>query len=243
MSGRAALVTGGSGGIGLAIARMLAEEGYGLTLGGHLAEEVEAAVGALHGEGLAARGAVANLATEAEVAEMVATHRRAWGRLDVLVNSAGLRLWGPLEGLATEQLDELLAVNLRGAMLTTREALPLLRAAAAEHGEALIVNVSSITGLAGRASLSVYAATKAGLINFSRSTQHRFGREGIQCTVLAPGFVDTPMTGPIKHNVPAEKLIRPGDVGEAVRFLLRTSPKCHVPEVVLARAGAAVGSP
>jgi NAD(P)-dependent dehydrogenase (short-subunit alcohol dehydrogenase family) len=243
VSARAALITGGSGGIGLAIARVLAEEGYGVTLSAHLREEVDAAVRLLRAKGLKARGIVADVAEEQDVIEMVAAHHRTWGRLDALVNSAGISIWQPLERIETVHIDRLLAVNLRGAMLVTREALPLLRAAGAEHGKALIVNVSSITGGAGRPNLSIYAATKAGLTNFTQSTQRTFGREGVQCTALAPGFVDTPMTDPIKRNVSVEHLIQPGDVGEAVRFLLHTSANCHVSEITLARPSAAPHSP
>lgn len=233
MSTRAALVTGGSSGIGLAIGRALAEEGYGVTLCADRAEELATAAAGLRADGLRALGVVADVGVEREVTATVGAHADAWGRLDVLVNCAGIVLWQPLDELQTEMLDRLLAVNLRGVALVTREALPLLRRAGAEHGKALIVNVASLSGKLGRRNLAAYAATKAGAIGFTHSTHREVGSAGIQCTALAPGFVETPMTESIKRRTPAEPLIRPEDVAEAVRFLLRTSPNCHVPEIVL----------
>ena len=81
------------------------------------------------------------------------------------------------------------------------------------------------------------------MINFTQSTQREVGSTGIQCTALAPGFVDTPMTEFAKDQVPGEEMIRPEDIGEAVRFLLRTSPNCHVPEIVFTRPSEGLDTP
>ncbi len=99
-----------------------------------------------------------------------------------------------MEEIQTKHLDMQLAVNLRALILGTREGLPMLREAGAEHGKALIVNTASIAGKGGQAWLSIYAATKAAVINFTQSTHREAGGGGVQCTALAPGFVDTPMT-------------------------------------------------
>jgi NAD(P)-dependent dehydrogenase (short-subunit alcohol dehydrogenase family) len=148
-----------------------------------------------------------------------------------------------MEEIQTKHLDMQLAVNLRALILGTREGLPLLREAGAEHGKALIVNTASIAGKGGQAWLSIYAATKAAVINFTQSTHREAGSAGIQCTALAPAFVDTAMTDFVKGQVPAEEMIQPSDLGEAVRFLLRTSRACHVPEIVFMRAGEGVDTP
>ena len=105
----------------------------------------------------------------------------------------------------------------------------MLREAGAEHGKALIVNTASIAGKGGQGWLSIYAATKAAVINFTQATHREAGGEGVQCTALAPAFVDTPMTEFVKGQVPAEEMIQPADIGEAVRFLLRTSPQLPRP--------------
>lgn len=131
--------------------------------------------------------------------------------------------------------DRLIAVNLRGPLLVTREALPLLRAAGAEHGKALVVNLASVAGKHGQPGNTVYSATKAGLISMTQSLQREVASAGIQATALCPGYVATAMTA---SDVPPEQMIRPEDIAEAVRFLLRTSPCCLVPEIVLSRRGA-----
>ena len=141
--------------------------------------------------------------------------------------------------IQTKHLDMQLGVNLRAVIIGTREGLPMLREAGAEHGKALIVNTASIAGKRGQAWLSVYSATKAAVVGFSQATQKEVGGDGIQVTALCPGFVDTPMTEFAKGQVPAEEMIRPEDIAEAVRFLLRTSPDCLVPEIVFAAAGRA----
>ena len=174
---------------------------------------------------------------EEDVVGVFAKHREAYGRLDVLVNNAGVGIGAPMEEIQTKHLDMQLAVNLRALIIGTREGLPMLREAGAEHGKALIVNTASIAGKGGQAWLSIYAATKAAVINFTQSTHREAGGAGIQCTALAPGFVDTPMTEFAKGQVPAEAMIQPSDLGEAVRFLLRTSRNCHVPEIVFTRPG------
>jgi NAD(P)-dependent dehydrogenase (short-subunit alcohol dehydrogenase family) len=243
MAKRAALVTGASSGIGLAIARTLGEEGYDLTVSARRPEKLEGAAAELREEGFEVQVVAANMTEEDDVLAAFAAHRDAYGRLDALVNNAGVGIGAPMEEIQTKHLDMQLAVNLRALILGTREGLPMLRRAAEEHGKALIVNTASIAGKGGQAWLSIYAATKAAVINFTQSTHREAGAAGIQCTALAPGFVDTPMTEFAKGQVPAESMIRPSDLGEAVRFLLRTSPNCHVPEIVFTRPGEGVDTP
>jgi NAD(P)-dependent dehydrogenase (short-subunit alcohol dehydrogenase family) len=239
---RAALVTGASSGIGLAIARALGEDGYALTVSARRPEKLESAAEELRAGGLEVRSVPASMGQEEDVVGLVAAHRDAYGRLDVLVNNAGVGIGQPMDQIQTKHLDMQLGVNLRALILGTREALPMLREAGAEHGKALIVNMASIAGKSGQPWLSVYAATKAAVVNFSVATQREVGGEGIACTALAPGFVDTAMTDFVKEQVKPEEMIRPEDLAEAVRFLLRVSPNCQVPEIVLTRPGEAVGA-
>lgn len=243
MAERAALITGASSGIGLAIARVLGEEGYGLTVAARRPEKLEGASEELRGAGFAVESVAANMTDEEDVLGVFSRHREAHGRLDVLVNNAGVGIGAPMEEIRTKYLDMQLGVNLRALIVGTREGLPMLREAGAEHGKALIVNTASIAGKSGQAWLSVYAATKAAVINFTQSTHREAGAAGIQCTALAPGFVDTPMTEFAKEQVSGEEMIRPEDLGEAVRFLLRTSPNCHVPEIVFTRPGEGLDTP
>jgi len=240
---RAALITGASSGIGLAIARVLGEEGYALTASARRPDKLEGAVEGLRADGIEVQGVAANMTGEEDVVNIFARHRDAYGRLDVLVNNAGVGIGAPMEEIQTKHLDMQLGVNLRALVIGTREGLPMLKQAGAEHGKALIVNTASIAGKGGQAWLSIYAATKAAVINFTQSTHREVGNDGIQCTALAPGFVETSMTEFVQGQIPGEEMIRPQDLGEAVRFLLRTSRNCHVPEIVFTRPGEGLDSP
>src|SRR4029079_17864086 len=130
------------------------------------------------------------------------------GRLDVLVNNAGVGIGEAMHEITTKKLDIQIGANLRGVIIATRESLPMLREAGAEHGKALIVNMASIAGKTGQAWLSVYSATKAGVVGFSQATQKEVAGEGIQVTAFCPGFVDTPMTEFVKEQVKADDMIR-----------------------------------
>jgi len=131
------------------------------------------------------------------------------------------------------QLD----VNLRSLVLFYREAVGLLRAAGAEHAKALVVNMSSISGKYGEPWLSVYSATKAAVIAYTQAMNKELNGEGIKSVAFCPGFVDTDMTVFVKETVPAEEMLRTNDIAEALRFLLRVSPACVIPEIVFQRPG------
>ncbi len=237
MAERAALVTGGSSGIGLAIARALGEDGYGVTISARRPEKLEAAAKELADAGIDVHHVPAQMTNEDEVVAMVAAHRERFGRLDVLCNNAGVGIGEQMDQITTKKLDIQIGANLRGLILATREALPMLKQAGAEHGKALIVNTASIAGKKGQGWLSVYSATKAGVVGFSQATQKEHENDGIQVTALCPGFVDTPMTEFVREHVSQAEMIRPEDIAEAVRYLLRTSPSCLIPEIVFARPG------
>jgi NAD(P)-dependent dehydrogenase (short-subunit alcohol dehydrogenase family) len=240
---KAALITGGSSGIGLAIARALGEDGYGITVSARRPDKLEAAAEDLRSAGLEVESVPANMADEDDLKALVEKHRERCGRLDVLINNAGVGIGEAMDSLTTKYVDMQLGVNFRALVLMTRECLPMLREAGAEHGKALLVNTASISGKAGQPWLSVYSATKAAVIGFSQATQKEHAGQGIQVTALAPAFVDTPMTEFVKGQVSAEAMIRPEDIAESVRFLLRTSPNCLVPEIVFLRPGDTMDTP
>jgi NAD(P)-dependent dehydrogenase (short-subunit alcohol dehydrogenase family) len=240
MPDRVALVTGASSGIGLALARMLGEEGFGLTLAARRPEKLAGAAAALRADGFDVEEVAANLADEADIRRVVAAHRERWGRLDLLVNNAGVGIGAPVGDAVTKKIDMQLNVNLRAVILFYRECADLLRAAGAEHRNALVVNTSSISGKSGQAWLSVYSATKAAVIGWTQAMNKELNADGIKSVALCPGFVDTPMTEFVRDHVAREEMIQPSDIAEAVRFLLRTSPYCVVPEIVFQRPGEAL---
>ena len=235
MAERAAIVTGASSGIGLEIARLLGQEGHAVTMAARRPEKLEAAVQELAGEGLDVHAVAGNLGVEEDVQRVVAAHRERYGRLDVLVNNAGVGIGEPVDGLTTKKVDLQLQTNLRSVFLFYRECTPMLREAGAEHRNALVVNMASIAGKSGQPWLSVYGATKAAILNFSQAMDKEMAKDGVKSTALCPAFVDTAMTDFVKGEVPAEKMITTNDVAEGVRFLLRLSPNCIVPEITFAR--------
>ncbi len=237
MTHRTALITGASSGIGYEIARVLGHEGHALTIVARRADKLEAAADALRADGLTVHAVAARLQDEDEIVRVVAEHRERYGRLDVLLNNAGVGAGEPVADITTKLLDLQLGVNLRSPIIFHREAIGLLRAAAREHGSAMVVNTASITGIFGEAELSVYAATKAAMINWTESMHRELSAEGIKSTALCPGFVDTPMTDFVKDTIAAESMLVPADVAEAVRFLLRVSPACCVPQIQMVRSG------
>ena len=237
MPERAAIVTGASSGIGLALDHQLGEEGHGLTIAARRPEKLDAAADELRRAGHAVEVVAGNMADEGDVRRVVAAHRARYGRLDVLVNNAGVGIGAAVADVQTKRLDLQLDVNLRAPVLFYRECAELLRAAGAEHRNALVVNLASIAGKSGQPWLSVYSATKAGLIAWTEAMNKELNEAGVKSVALCPGFVVTDMTEFIRSQVAQEEMIRPGDIAEAFRFLLRTSPACVVPEIVFQRPG------
>ena len=220
-----ALVTGGSSGIGLAIARMLRGEGYELTLAARTVERLEAAAAELDAASVAV-----DVRDEAACAALVTAHLERHGGLDVLVNSAGVGITGRIGDMSAKHFDLQQAVNLRGAFLVTREALPALR-----ESRGYVVNLASIAGTIPTPGLASYGAAKAALIALTRSLDREEAASGVRVTALCPGFVDTPMAE--WTGIAADEMIQPEDCAELVRALLRLSPSARVPVVVIERAG------
>src|SRR5690349_7569568 len=220
-----ALVTGGSSGIGFAIARMLRDEGYDVTVASRTRERIEAAA-----KELGAHAVTANMGSEEDCIRVVAEHRERFGGLNVLVNSAGLGIAGTVEALQTKHLDLQLGVNLRGLLLVTREAIPLLR-----ESKGWIVNLASIAGTMPTPGHVVYGATQAAVIAVTRSQNLELDDAGVRAIALCPGFVDTAMAA--WSGIPAEEMITTEDCAEAVRMCLRLSPNARIPQVVIERVG------
>jgi NAD(P)-dependent dehydrogenase (short-subunit alcohol dehydrogenase family) len=241
MPERAAIVTGASSGIGLALAHMLGQEGYGLTVNSRRPEKIEAAGEELRAAGYEVEVVPGSVADEAVVQEVVRRHRERYGRLDVLVNNAGVGAGQPIAEMTTKMLDLQLGANLRHIPLFYRESLDLLKAAAAEHKNAVVINTSSISGKRGEAWLSVYSATKHGVVGFTEAMNKELGPIGIKSTALCPAFVDTPMTDFVKGAVPIDKMIMTSDVAEMVRPLLKLSPGCTIPEILFEQTGFEIG--
>jgi len=236
---RAAIVTGASRGIGLALAETLAAEGYGLTISARKPDTLEAAAERLRARGQEVEAVAANLADADAVAAIVGRHRDRFGRLDVLVNNAGVGIGATAGEHKDKYVDLQLAVNLRAIILLYRESIEMLKAAGGEHGNALVVNLASLAGKSPQPWLSVYSATKAAVVGYTRAMNKELNGDGVKSVALCPGFVDTDMSEFVKESIPADEMLTTGDIAEAVRFLLRLSRHCVVPEIVFQRPGEA----
>jgi short-subunit dehydrogenase len=237
MPERAAIVTGASRGIGLALAQALGEEHYALTLSARNPETLEQVAEQMRSQGFEVQAVAANLADEEGIQEVVRRHRERYRRLDVLVNSAGLGVGGKPTDHQTKYVDLQLDVNLRAIILFYRECAELLQAAGAEHGKALVINMASLAGKSPQPWLSVYSATKAAVSAYTVAMNKAYAKHGVKSVAMAPGFVDTDMSDYVKDKIPAEEMLRPSDIAEGLRFLLRVSPQCLIPEIVFQRPG------
>jgi 3-oxoacyl-[acyl-carrier protein] reductase len=220
-----ALVTGGSSGIGLAIARALREDGYELTLVARRPEPLEEAA-----EVLGAFAVPANLGDADECVRVVAAHADRHGGMDVLVNSAGIGIGGSFGDQDTKRIGLQLDVNLRATLIVTREALPLLRASRGQ-----IFTLASIAGTIPTPGLAVYGATKAALIAWTSSLNREEAEHGVRATALSPAFVATRMTE--WTGLSDEEQIQTDDMVALVRAVLSLSPMARVPNIVVERLG------
>jgi NAD(P)-dependent dehydrogenase (short-subunit alcohol dehydrogenase family) len=226
---RSALITGGSSGIGLAIGRMLREEGFELTLASRTKEKVEVAAAEI-----GAHAVAADVGREEDCVRVVAEHKERFGGMDLLVNSAGIGIAGTVESLQAKHIDLQLGINLRGLLLVTRESIPLLK-----ETKGWVVNLASIAGTTATPGLTVYGATKAAVIALTRSLNAELDGDGVRAIALCPGFVDTPMAE--WSGLPGDEMIQPEDCAEVVRLCLKLSSRARIPQVVIERVGAADG--
>ncbi|MGI4790815.1 MAG: 3-oxoacyl-[acyl-carrier-protein] reductase [Janthinobacterium lividum] len=227
LTGKRAIVTGMSksgGGIGRAIALALAEAGADVAVAGHssleAAESVAAEIQALGRQAIAAQ---CNVAVAADVEKFIGQVLTTWGSLDIVVNNAGTTRDGLLLRMSEEDWDTVLDSNLKGTFLMTRAVLkPMVKQ---RHGK--IVNITSVMGLIANPGQANYSASKAGLIGFTRTAAKEVASRNIQINAVAPGFIETPMTGGMKDEtkaailkeIPAGRLGLPEDVAQAVLFL------------------------
>jgi 3-oxoacyl-[acyl-carrier protein] reductase len=223
LTGRVAIVTGGSRGIGAASAALLAEGGAAVVVSGRDADRLDRAVKELTASGNTVVGVVADAASREDAERLVDTARQRFGRLDVLINNAGITRDTLLVRMKDEDWDRVLEVNLRGAFLMTRAATKLMM----RQKSGRIINIASTAGVMGNAGQTNYSAAKAGLIGFTKAAARELAHWSIQVNAVAPGLIDTDMTAAVPETarqallaqIPLGRSGTAREVAEVVRFL------------------------
>ena len=223
LRGRVSIITGGAQGIGLATAHKFADEGAIVNVADLKPEAVEVAVQELRRGGATAEGFAVDVTQRAQIDEMVRSLNTRFGRIDVLVNNAGITLDARLQKMTDAQFDKVIAVNLKGTYNCAQAVVETM----VEQGSGVILNASSVVGIYGNYGQSNYAASKFGVIGFAKTWARELGPKGIRCNAVCPGFIATPILKTIPdrvmaqmtERVPMKRLGRPEEVADVYAYL------------------------
>jgi len=238
LTGQVAIVTGASSGIGEATARALAQEGATIVLVARRRERLESLAAELTALGTKVQVVVADLATKEGAQQCIDDAVREQGRLDILINNAGVMYLSPIDKSDPDDWDAMIRVNLLGAMITSRAALTPMRAQKSGH----IVNVSSVSGRFAGPNQGGYNATKWGLNGFSEALRREVNTDGIKVTLIEPGVVRTELTEHIPHeptrtlyegNIAKMEALESEDIANAIRFVVTQPRRVSINEVLI----------
>lgn len=232
LEGRVAIVTGASRGIGRAIALTLADHGARLSLAARREPDLQAVRAEIEAGGGQAACYPTDVSREPEVVRLVQATVARFGRLDIVVNNAGLGIFGPLAEMTAEQWDSVMAVNARGPFLLCREAIPYLR----QQPQSFIVNISSVVGIKGYANQAAYSASKHALMGMSAALAKEVQEDGIRVHAICPGGVDTPMVRQARPDLDPSVLITPEEIADLVLFLVTRRGNAVVDQMYVRRA-------
>ncbi|MFZ5907447.1 MAG: 3-oxoacyl-[acyl-carrier-protein] reductase [Nitrospirota bacterium] len=221
--GQVAVITGGTRGIGKAIAGALAERGVNLAVASRSEQDARGVASALSARGIRALGLKLDVSSAGDVERVFEGVRKEFGRIDILVNNAGITKDGLLMRMSEEAWDSVLDINLKGVFLCTKEAIRDM--ARQRYGR--IVNITSVAGFMGNPGQANYSASKAGIVGFTKTVAREYAGRGVTVNAVAPGFIETAMTDVLSEKIREEmmKLIPLGrfgsvsDIANAVLFL------------------------
>ena len=222
-TGSVAIVTGSTRGIGFETAKAFCEEGYKVVISGTKEEGLNKAKAELESLGYEVVGCVANVSKSEDTKLLVDTALNNFGRVDVLVNNAGVTKDGLLLRMTEEDWDTVLNINLKGTFLMSKAVLKAML----KQKKGVIINIASVVGLIGNPGQANYVASKAGIIGFTKTFAKEYGKKGIRSNAIAPGFIDTEMTAKLPEDIKSQMLLqipmglfgKPKDVANLAVFL------------------------
>ncbi len=232
LDGQVALVTGAGRGIGRVIALTLAGNGAALALAARSKAELLAVQGEIESAGGRAVSVPTDVTSEPAVVALVRQTVERLGRLDIVVNNAGVGAFGPLTEATLEQWEHVMAVNARGAFLVCREAIPWLK----RQRPSYIVNITSVVGVKGYVNQTLYSASKHAVMGMTKALARELQPDGIRVHAICPGAVDTEMAGQARPDLDRSGLIQPAEVADAVLFLVTRRGNAVIDQIDIRRA-------
>jgi len=233
LEGKVALVTGAGRGIGRAICIALGQAGAAVAATARSTEQIEAVASEITDAGGKAIAIRADIAEESDVCALFDQVNERFGRLDVLVNNAGMGLFGTVEEFSATDFDQVMAVNLRGAFLCCRQAMRAM----IPQGSGYIINISSVVGFKGYPNQAAYTAAKHGVMGLTKSLAVEAQRHGIRVSAVLPGGVDTDMVRVARPDLDPSVLMQPEDIARTVMYLLSLSDRAAVDQIYIRRRG------
>ena len=231
LTNQVALVTGAGRGIGRAISLALGAAGAHVIVAARTRPEIEGVAGEITQAGGAASAWPVDLSSEAGIAVLFDFIREKFGRLDIVVNNAGIGLFGPIAEFAAADLDRLYTLNVRGAFLCCQQAMKLM----IPQGRGYIINIASVVGFKGYANQAGYGISKHGVMGLTKSLALEAQPHGIRVSVISPGGVNTAMIGDARPDLDRSVLLQPEDIARTVLFLLSLSKQAAIDEIYIRR--------
>jgi 3-oxoacyl-[acyl-carrier protein] reductase len=231
LHGNVAIVTGASRGIGRSISLELARHGARVALAARTEAQLRAVQAEIEAHGGAAISIATDVTLEADIAALVRRTVERWGRLDIIVNNAGVGSFGPLIETTAEQWDHVMAVNARAPYLLCRDAIPYLR----QQPRSFIVNITSVVGVKGYINQALYSASKHAVMGMSKALAKEVQKDGIRVHAICPGGVDTDLAGQARPDLDRSVLMKPEEVAEVVLFLVTRRGNAIIDQVDMRR--------
>lgn len=232
LHGKTAIVTGAGRGIGRAVAIALAGAGVRTALAARTESELRAVQREIEIRGGEALPVPTDLCHEENIAALVSTTVRELGGLDIVVNNAGIGMFGPLAATPTADWDRIMAINARAPFILCREAIVHLR----RRDTAFIVNIGSVVSVKGYVDQAAYSASKHALLGMSKSLARELQRDGIRVHVLCPGGVDTELVSRARPDLDRSVLMKPEEIADIVMFLVRCRGNAVIDQIDIRRA-------